>query len=339
MPVRIYFRGLILFRFPVVEGAVRLQAELISEPPNRDWKDLKDKGAVQGQDDHEATIQVISGDNVRELLPYGLVHKSRIDLVIPRGPDRRDGVTRHDNFGQYVPHIESLAKLANLPKQGEDDDYLRATVWVNRGRIRVNEVVVWDTGAESLPRRRARENEPVPAAPLSGFPATPAHVKFCGVAVDGHAANECVLEVDDTDLVDITSADLPEMHPHRLYRSTRRRNQLAPEGTTEILITNFEYQRARPVPWGLDFQWLFARLGYGTTDLETSGGDARTFRLFAEEYDKELFQQDQASTLPDTTGRPFPYILSDQLLQLTPIHPKGSIATGTQSRPLCIGGH
>ena len=339
MPVRIYFRGLILFRFPKPgePDAGKLVADLITEPPIRP-KGLK---IPPGQDDHEAEIQVIMGNDVQELLPHGLQRGARVEINIP---GCTGGIQQAQSFTDHVPRISVLAGQAKLPGGNKlIDDYLRATIVVNCGTIRVSDVMIWDNGF------------PLPGIPgkPGDFPPAPAAVKFCGARMSGHAADECVLEVGGTDIVEIDSPAYPKLS--RLYRSARFRNQLAQENTTEIVIRNYEYQRSKPVPWGLDFQWLFARLGYGTANL-TAEVDNQ-FAAMGAQYDPVLLADDRASMLPGRVGRPFPYIVPDaQLTGLTPLSnnqppPLGakkktrrrgvkgrSPLTGTKSRPLCIQG-
>ena len=338
MPVRIYFRGLILFRFPTQgDDANRLVAELISEPPNR----RRPTGVPAGQDDHQSEIQVATGGpelvagrgrnqlralaNARGAQTHALgplalpargaraARAPRVEITIPGGPP---GVRRSPSFYNYVPNIAQLADMTTPPLAlgAEDDSYVRTTVVVNRGTLRVKDVVIWDTGF------------PLDANVLD-TPSAPAEMKFMGVEFRGHAANECVLEVANTDTVRI---DWPGRESVRsTFRSTRARNQLAPERTTEVIVQNYEYQRTRPVPWGLDYQWLFARLGYGTVDL---GAELAEFRRVARGYDRALSRSDFNSLLRGVQGRPFPYIVSNA--SLTPLSP----LTGTKSRPLCVQG-
>jgi hypothetical protein len=332
MPVRIFFRGLILFRFPS-DGT--LVAELLSEPAGRG----RVPGAMAGQNDHESEIQVITEQKVNQRRPLRIKQGASISINIPG----RGRVRRATNFREYVPNIRTLAKMAGLPRlnpRKEQDaeqisQHLRASVTVNRGTLRVKDVVMWDGSGYPLGNGTARD-----------LPMTPAQVKFCGVRHYGHAATECVLEVQDTDKVNISQIanvdqprqksrlhkSLPQRGP---LKSIQQRNQLAEEGATEIVIDNYEYQRVRPVPWGLDFQWLFARAGYGPTDL---GNEANTFADAAIGGDAvyaELLAQDRASLLPATIGRPFPYIVDSRAL--TTLIALGPL-TGTQSRPLCIHG-
>jgi len=236
-----------------------------------------------------------------------------MQITIPGGPP---GVRRSPSFYDYVPNIAQLADMTTPPLAlgAEDDTYVRTTVVVNRGTLRVKNVVIWDTGF------------PLDTNALDS-PSAPAEIKFMGVEFRGHAANECVLEVPNMDRVSVVWPGPAGVMSR--FRSTRARNQHAPERTTEVVIENYEYQRARPVPWGLDYQWLFARLGYGTVDL---GAELAAFRRAARGYDRILSRNDLDSLLRGTQGRPFPYIVSNN--SLTPLNP----LTGTKSRPLCVSG-
>ena len=320
MPVRIFFRGLVLFRFPKAEpNANKLVAELISEPPNRKHADK----VPQGQDDHAAEIQVITGEDVHQLLPQGLNYKAQIDIKIPGCVG---GVRRLPSFDAHVPKLSRLATMTNPPLERgpEDDSYVRNTVTVDCGAIRVGDIVLWDASGFPL------------TGNVGDIPATAVEVKFMGVGVSGHAANECVIEIPDTDVVDIECPDHPQLDG--LYRSTRRRNQRVQASTTDILIRNYEYQREKPVPWGLDFQWLFARLGYRPVDL--AGTELDDFVAEATEYDERLFRDDRTSLLPDTMGYPFPYIPTSQPLGrgLVKLHPLAKPGTDIYSRPVCVPG-
>jgi len=200
-----------------------------------------------------------------------------------------------------------------------DDDYVRSTVVVNGGTVRVNDVVSWDTGF-----------------PLDGnvkdAPSAPADIKFMGADFRGHAANGCVVEFPDaTRGVTIKSDEMEFGEP---YLPVTRRNQLAPEKTVEIVIQNYEYQRAKPVPWGMDFQLMFRRLGYGPF--------APT-RLDREEMDRfaaaaknsgfgEFLEEDMATLLRKGEWWPFPYIASNaSLMPFSPL-------TALKGRPVCVPG-
>jgi hypothetical protein len=338
VPVRIFFRGLVLFRFPTTgPNANKLVAELISEPPNR----TTPAGVPPGQDDHEAEIQVISGLNDRQLLPTGLRYGAHVNISI-RGCS--GGIQRTPSFDAHVPKISRLATMTRpaLVKGPEDDRYVRNTITVDCGKVRVKDVVIWDESGFPLAQK----------GNIGTVPAAAAQVKFMGVDVMGHAANECVVEAADTDTVAIES---PEQHEiAQETKSVRRRNQRAQSNTTDVLIRNYEYQREKPVPWGMDFQWMFARLGYSTVNL--AGPEFDAFNAAAGSYDSTLLADDRRSLLPGNEGHPFPYIIADNTCRLTTLFPSGrlagshppsglvtlkppgSTATDIDSRPVCVPG-
>jgi len=326
MPVRIYFRGLILFRFPVVNGQVRLEAELINDPRQ------------VPQDDHEPEVQVATGEDFRSLLlPRGNaallregLNPEQVHRLLPWSPDPNTdvhirvpgcdgGVSRALSFFQYVPKIARLAAMAGLTSGNENPDYVRNRIIVDCGRIRVSDVVTWDTG---FPVEAAAEDRP----------SAPAVIKFMGVDVRGHAAVECVVDAPGEE-VEIAYTTGGVVRTEQFPPLARTRNQLAPENTTEIMIRNYEYQRLQPVPWGMDFQWFFARLGYGDGDLNVWEELSAFLALRRERGLTDLLDDDLRSLLPNAPrGRPFPYIVSNtSLAGFNPL-------TGTKSRPLCVGG-
>jgi len=375
MPVRIYFRGLILFQF---DKKKRLVAELISDPRRKGKT-----GAAPGPDDHEPEIQVATGEDFRHLLdvdanrafqqatrairtksakvneakrrfakkatafrtgasasvPIGADIPNIPHLLLPRRlndgfnveisvPDNKTvGVTRARSFDDYVPDVNRLARMAKLRTLKKltakklKKDYVRNTVTVDCGTIGVSEVVMWDAGYSM------DELDPVDR------PSSPATIKFMGVDFRGHAAIECMILVPH-DTVTIRVTDSKDQPVYKAdYNSSGGPNQLAPENATEIMIQNYEYQRSQPVPWGMDFQWLFARRGYGTVDL---GAELDAFRSLPRARElARLLKEDSDRLLKGRKGRPFPYIVSNvSVTRLTPLSP----LTGTQSRPRCVQG-
>src|SRR4051812_5867447 len=160
MPVRIFFRGLILFRFPS-DGT--LVAELLSEPAGRG----RVPGAMAGQNDPEAEIPVITEQKINQRRPPRIKQGASISINIPR----RGRVRRATNFREYVPNIRTLAKMAGLPRlnpRKEQDaeqisQHLRASVTVNRGTLRVKDVVMWDGSGYPLGNGTARDLPMTPA--------------------------------------------------------------------------------------------------------------------------------------------------------------------------------
>ena len=338
MPVRIFFRGLVLFQFRRTnQGADKLFAFLLTDPTTMPGGAPGRPRAVipPGLNDHEAEIQVVTGEDARQLVPRGLRHRTRIDITISGA----DGARRSPSYDEHVPVLSVLAARTNPPLQRVDppadnplpdnpDDadrrldwrYIRNVVTVNRGLLRVKDVVIWDEGGFPLPGAGA--------GVIGTQPAAAALVAFAGAKFGGHAANECVLEVPDTDIAEIRSPGNPEIA--RKYQSMRQRNQRAQSNTTDILIRNYEYQREKPVPWGLDFQWQFAAASYNT--LEFTDADLAEFRRIGTNFDPRLFDEDVSSLLPGNTGHPFPYIVS--VGDSRPLRPLNDI----DSRPVCVPG-
>jgi hypothetical protein len=105
----------------------------------------------------------------------------------------------------------------------------------------------------------------------------------------------------------------------------------------EILVNHFEFQRAKPVPWAMDFQWLFLAAGYNPVNL--SGRELAEFRRFASSYDPDLYEEDRRTLLPTDTGLPFPYIVGG----VSGVSGGGlaapqSALSEIDCRPLCVPG-
>jgi len=245
-----------------------------------------------------------------------------------------------------------VPELSRLIANGETDEVrnmepgelnmnvIQNTVTINRGRVRARNVVTWDEGGFPLQG----------AAGRTGLvPASHALLNFVGSTVQGHVASEFVVDIPDATGVRLKTSPEPTSERRKAKLSARKDrtlefNNLVRYGDVEILITNYEFQRDTAVPWGLDFQWLFEALGYGTVDLANAGFDR--FRDFAVAYNAELFEREvemlleptvdgpKAPTEAFTRGRPFPYIAShERLAGLSRLKP-----TDEESRPICIGG-
>jgi hypothetical protein len=130
-------------------------------------------------------------------------------------------------------------------------------------------------------------------------------------------------------------------------------NHRVPYDAVEILITNYEVQEHTAVPWGLDFQWLFERVGYPAIDLSA---DFTAFDTLATTFDRDVYDNDRRMLLESATGspnlatftrgRPFPYVVSPQGVErLTPLNSRSVVSpaapltsTDEEDRPICIGG-
>ncbi|HEX7121633.1 MAG TPA: hypothetical protein VF178_04615 [Gemmatimonadaceae bacterium] len=306
MPVRIHFRGLVLFRFPLRgPDAGKLVAELISEP----------ESATPGPHHHRTEIQLVTGE--RALPPRPLKRGERIDITIAG----KGQVERAASFRQHVPRLSRIAaesadpSLRKGPAPSGNRDYVRNTVTVNRGVIRVKHLATWD-----------EEGFPIDGKPREQ-PPQPAEIKFLGSAVQGHMAGECVLEVLDADEIEVSSSDREIGGRHRASRAP---NPHTSANGVEVLVSNLEFQRAKPVPWAMDFQWLFLAAGYSAGSLPAD--EYARFRQFASAYDAALFDEDRATLLPDEKqGLPFPYVVGAPSMSLKPL-------AELDNRPLCVPG-
>jgi hypothetical protein len=297
---------LVLFRFPK-EGsdAGKLVAQLITEPA----------GKASGPHHHQTEIQILTGR--RHTPPQNLNHGDHIDVAIPG----KGTVTKSISFERFVPKLSEVAANSNNasisggPKGPPNAGFVRNEITVNRGIIRARSLVTWDSGG----------------FPLSGSAgeqaSQPAEVKFLGSTTHGYMANECVLEVLDADSAQISASDRELQGTHQ---SVRAPNPHTSNDTLEIVVSNYEFQRRKPVPWGMDFQWLFMAAGYGTVDL--SGDELTRFKAFGAAYDRELFDEDRSTLLPlDPVGLPFPYLVGEPKAPLTAL-------AEPDARPVCVPG-
>ena len=315
MRVRIHFHGLVLFWFPGSgepdEG--KLVAELISDPR---------RNQQQGRPhEHRPSVQEITpARGLRDLTPNGLNDGARVDIRVQGGP----AVSSSRSFDQYVPRLSRLVQqgstdaIRNLRPAGRDPAYVRNTIVVDRGQIRVKDVVIWDAGGFPLAGGNANGD----------LPSLPPRLKFLGCEVEGHMANECVIDIPDVDQLNIDSSG-PKSLKEQYRADDHRPNRPGGNDAVEILITNYEPPRGRPTPWGMDFQWLFAAAGYPAVPLPTT--EFNPFMDFARQYNSDLFDEDWQELMRKTLeGRPFPYIpQADPFIRLTPIN-------DIDSRPVCV---
>ena len=349
MSVRIFFRGLVLFSIPETgDDEGKIVAKLITRPapgpsgggssvggtpasggPSAGGMHAGHTGPAQiggsparGPHDHTAEIQIVNGAEIKEMISSPLRDR-RTEITVLGGEPR---TRRSQSFRNHVPKLSTLASRAGLTRGDPDNSYVSHTITIDRGVLRVKDVVTWDEGGYPLPTHVAGQPDWVRAG-FGELPTTPAMLKFAGCEMQGHMANECVVEIPDATAVDVSTG--PGEH-HR-YKALHQLNQRTALDTVDIRYTNYPIQRAKPVPWGLDFQWLMIAAGYGTVDMAAEP-NFREFLDFATQYDAGLLREDLEALLPAPRGRPFPYIVpTEPLITLKPL-------TALDSRPVCVPG-
>jgi hypothetical protein len=343
VPVRIFFRGLILFRFPTSGAdAGKIVAELISDrtvggqtPPHRHH--------------HQAEIRILS--SAGHIGPKPIVLDSRIDITAPPGAPNHP-IVRSQSWIDHVPRLRDIvgrSKYSGITAgtNPTGNRFLHSTVVINGGLLRVRNVVIWDASGF-----------PLVTAPNGALPATAAQLKFMESGVLGHMANECVVEIAEADSVSINGyrdvdpkteqaltgrPPVPGQKVNANFRPSGSGNPITAPDTVEILINNYEHQRVKPTPWGLDFQWLFLRAGYPLVDL--SGGEFNALDTFGNNgYEpgvppaQTLWKQDRNDLLPNQAeGLPFPYVIRDKLTPLTAL-PARLPPAEIDARPVCVPG-
>ena len=329
MPVRIIFRGLVLFQFPETGPNVgRLVASLINNRALTGGFENASRpqpGHGRHEHDHSAEIQILTGEGPgHDPRPRLLRPDVDVDIVV-RGEKK---ITRARSFDRHVPDLAAVIANGIEPVRtagrGEPNTTLiQNVVTVDRGVVRAKNVIDWDQEGHPLSGNPAERGE---------RPGSPVLVKFMGSNVRGHMASEVIVEIDDADQVDLRSAQDPKLNGPR--RGTGRPSHRVPPETVEVLVTNYEFRRDRPVAWGLDYQWLFETAGYRPAEL--AGPEFEAWRRFAVNYDQESFESETAVLLggPNhTVGRPFPYI--ESVDALTPLQP----LTDQHNPPVCLHGY
>jgi hypothetical protein len=317
VPVRIFFRGLVLFRFPDKgDDAGKIVAELISdpvkEPPRRDHH-------------HDTEIQIFG--RPAHAVPRNLPRGSRIDITVNQALDPE----RTPSFLAHVPTLSQVARAydpALAPTLKRDENYVSSRVVINGGQIRAKSLVTWDIGSFPL------DGSP----PAGAAPGSPAVLKFVRCDLVAHLANEVVVEFPDGTEATISRDTASQGNLNGTYRRIGAPNGLTSSDSVEILVNNYEYQRAKPTPWGLDFQWLFRRAGYNPVELE--GQEFTNLQAFGRQYGprpNSLWDIDAGLLLEGTRGLPFPYIVPDWRPELIGL-PKRVTAAEVDSRPACVPG-
>lgn len=355
MPVRIIFRGLILFELPESgPNKGTLVAELINKRviPNRPTKNTR-KQPLRGTHEHNhgARIQIATDHGVKDVLkPIDLADRENIAITVP-GKTAHRPVRAADGFFDHVPRLRDVMDNASIPTVRRaaakrpltpNDDLVRNTITVDSGVLRVRNVVMWDHGAFPLDGNRGARG----ALSASHVP-----LRFVGSHWQGHVASEFVVDVWDANLVKLASNKNEKLN--RDAQAKGKVNHRVAYDTAEILITNYEKQEHTAVPWGLDFQWLFERVGYESADLAADFG---AFHTLGMGFDRAVYDNDRVLLLepmtnPDnlddyTRGRPFPYVAPEGRETLTRVQrgnnaatPRADLtSTDEEDRPICIGG-
>lgn len=346
MPVRIIFRGLILFRFPK-EGekdAGKLVAQLINKPdierrPKKATSDRPPRGPHEHH--HVGQIQIATDHGAGDQrTPVDLDVGDRIEITAIDDNEQSLGagqVRRSPSFDAHVPRLSAIVELGtpNVKSAGgkrgnRKGDLVSSTVTIDRGTVRARQLVMWDEGAF-----------PLQGQPGSGAsPSIPGLVKFVGSDYQGYIASEVVVDIDAPGVA------IKGMKKNQLNRSHRGRgalNHRVPYNMTEIVVTNFEVQEDTPHPFGLDYQWLFEAAGYPAADL--SGNTLNEFSSFGARFNSAVYENERRVMLDaaDQTGaidshrvgHPFPYLSPDSP---NPFGRARLSSTDEDYRPICIGG-
>jgi hypothetical protein len=324
VPVRIVFRGLMLFTFPQDgPNAGKFVASLIN-PAAGGTKRGVTKPSRRGPRDHRAEIQIMNGASPNDgFIPKVLNPGVNVDISITGGPPLR----RTESFDAHVPNLETIIEngIPAVRKAGRDGppgDLIQNVVTVDRGLIRVKDVMAWDEGG--FPLGGGRANGSRASAPVL--------VSFVGSSVEGHMASEVIIEADEAVEVVLTSGkkDDKELNgPRRGVSQPSHRH--VPPNAVEILVTNYEPPSNKPSAWGLDFQWLFETIGYNVADL-SSEGRFNDWVTVGTQYDPALFAAERAAMLEgpnNTNGQPFPFVSSTA--SITPLKPLAS----PRNPPVC----
>jgi hypothetical protein len=323
VPVRIIFRGLILFHLPKTGPFV---ACLINKPELTGGFENASKlhrGHGPHEHDHSGEIQILSdedapGHDPKPVLLRAPVNGVRqdVDIIVPG--DSQKPVSTAPSFDNHVPELETIIAKATdaIRRAGRDDPgnrkLIQNVVTVDRGVAHVRNVVNWDEDGHPLSGPRAARR---------GRPGAPVLLKFMGSTVRGHIASEVIVEIDDATSIELRSSGTTSRALNGSRKGPVRPNHRVPLDTVEVLVTNYEFRRNGPVAWGLDYQWLFETVGYRPAEL--AGDEFTRWTTFARNYDSQSFDSETDLLLggrSHTEGLPFPYIESvDSLSPLSPL--------------------
>jgi hypothetical protein len=203
-------------------------------------------------------------------------------------------VMRDQSYHDHCPNISAIAKAANLGESsGPNERFVSHTITINRGRIRARDLVFWDGGAA----------QPVETDACTAY--RPAEVKFMGADVKGFVATECVVEVEEANSVQLSGSGYADLD--RRHTGSAIASRGVPEGTVEILITNYAPRRKRALPWAMHYRWMFEAAGY-RLPMELPRHEIETLMKIGERYDADALANDLSTFAHDGMGYPFPYI-------------------------------
>ncbi len=307
MPVRIIFRGLMLFQIP--ESGPNAN-KLVALPINKPTPQTGSKPAHNHK--HQTEIQILTGaEKGTDLLGNFITPGATLDILVPGAK----GVVPSPSFRNHIPDLAAVIEKAtpairDAGRGPPNRDLIQNRITVDGGIVRARNVTTWDQGGHPYPLNGTR-------AAIGDQADLLAVLKFMGSSVEGHVATDVVVEID------VNSVELKCDHDSR-FRGGRKGSDNPsdphmPPGTVEILVTNFEPVTATPIPWGLDFQWLFEVAGYNEADL--AGSEFSEWVNTGRAYDTPLFDEERTMFFgPNgTKGRPFPYLRS--AADLTPLKP------------------
>jgi hypothetical protein len=298
-------------------------------------------------------VEKSDGEDNAGIVPKSLPLGVNLEITAPNPPSGLPdppAVVKSRSFLRYVPNLDNIIDHGSPEvlklKAGKrtpnlTEDLVSNVVKINRGTALVRDIVIWDEAAYPLSGNRLDRGE---------RPRMPAVAKFMGSRVSGHMASEIIVQIDDANTVDVhayrklaapkgkkAAKQTRETVHKRGHKGFAGPNPHVPEDTVEIVVSNYEYQRGTPVPWSLDFQWLFEVAGYGEADLAGREFDAWT--PFARKYHEGHFEGDRGHLLrkndvsgENTVGRPFPYLESHDALA------PSTALTSLLERPLCSHG-
>jgi hypothetical protein len=290
---------------------------------------------------HRTEIQILTG---AEAGPEVLKPGATLNIITGE-----KGVTLRSSFEAHIPNLQTVIDRApafrDLKRRDTlDETLIQNVITVDGGIVRARNVATWDQGGYPLTKDRADpRGYPLSKDPndIGAQPDLLAILKFMGSTVQGHMATDVVVEISDSESVELECKPDDDRFDGKRNASTSP-NPHVPPGTVEILVSNYEAPTEKPTPWGLDFQWLFQAAGYPPADLSKS--DDSEFEKWVEAataYDKELFENEWRVFFGGqdrTIGLPFPYLLdANGLTALTPLTPLRPL-----TRPLnvfaCKGG-